>query len=89
MSFNDHCSESLLSQFPGNFVVIDKDSRYIYVNPKSVNDPEIGQWIIGKTDLEYFEFILVQIEIEYTIALVVDDFNSEIELLNDKIIVLN
>jgi hypothetical protein len=86
MSFNEHCSESLLSQFPGDFVVIDKDSRYIYVNPKSVNDPEIRQWIIGKTDLEFGNF---PVEIEYTIALVVDDFKSKIELLNDKIIVLD
>lgn len=63
MSFNEHFFESLLSQFPGDFVVIDKDFRYIYVNPKAVNDPEIRQWIIGKTDLEYCEFRNVPVEI--------------------------
>jgi PAS domain S-box-containing protein len=63
MSLNEHFFESLLTQLPGDFVVFDMDFRYVYVNPKAVQDPEIRKWIIGKTDLEYCEYRNVPIEI--------------------------
>ena len=63
MSPNEHFFESLLSQLPGDFVVFDMEFRYVYVNPKAVSDPEIREWIIGKTDLEYCIFRNVPLEI--------------------------
>ncbi|MFM7015283.1 MAG: response regulator [Bacteroidota bacterium] len=56
MALNEHFFESLLAQMPGDFVVLDLDFRYVYVNPKAVRDPEIRKWIIGKTDDEYCEY---------------------------------
>jgi signal transduction histidine kinase/CheY-like chemotaxis protein/HPt (histidine-containing phosphotransfer) domain-containing protein len=63
MSLNEHFFESLLAQLPGDFVVFDMEFRYVYVNPKAVQDPEIRKWIIGKTDLEYCEYRNVPKEI--------------------------
>lgn len=56
MSLNELFFESLLAQMPGDFVVLDREFRYVYVNPQAVRDPEIRKWIIGKTDLEYCEY---------------------------------
>ncbi len=56
MPIKEHFFESLLAQLPGDFVVLDMDFKYVYVNPKAVRDPKVREWIIGKTDLEYCEF---------------------------------
>ncbi len=45
--------ESILDQIPGEIVVLDKQYRYVYVNPKAIADAELRKWIIGKTDHEY------------------------------------
>jgi signal transduction histidine kinase/CheY-like chemotaxis protein len=63
MASKEHFFESLLTQLPGDFVVLDLEFRYVYVNPKAVRDPEIRKWIIGKTDLEYCEYRNVPVEI--------------------------
>ena len=41
MSLTEHFFESLLAQMPGDFVVLDLDFRYVYVNPQAVK--EIGR----------------------------------------------
>ncbi|OUJ72827.1 PAS domain-containing protein [Hymenobacter crusticola] len=45
--------ETILNQSPSAVAVYDAEGRYRFVNPSSIQDPEIRTWIIGKTDLEY------------------------------------
>jgi len=45
--------ENILNFIPADIAVIDKEHRYLYVNPSAVKDPVVRQWIIGKTDEEY------------------------------------
>ncbi|MFN6091243.1 MAG: PAS domain S-box protein [Bacteroidota bacterium] len=63
MPIKEHFFESLLAQLPGDFVVLDMEFKYVYVNPKAVRDPKIREWIIGKTDLEYCAYRNVPKEI--------------------------
>ena len=46
----------LLNDIPGQIAVFDKDLRYKFVNPESVKDESIRNWLIGKNDLEYCEY---------------------------------
>ncbi len=55
--------ESILSELPGDIVVLDLEHRYIYVNPQAIKNPEIRKWIIGKTDIEYCDYRKVDINI--------------------------
>lgn len=48
--------EHILSTIPANIAVIDKDNRYLFVNPSAVRDAEVRKWMIGKTDAEYHQF---------------------------------
>lgn len=34
-------------------VVLDRDQRYVYLNPHAIKDPELREWLIGKTDFDY------------------------------------
>ena len=45
--------ETILNSIPADLVVFDKDHRYLFVNPNSVKDPKMREWLVGKTDLEY------------------------------------
>jgi len=47
--------EQTMHELSGQIVVFDSDFRYLYVNPATVADPEIRQWMIGKDDYEYCE----------------------------------
>lgn len=48
--------EHILDQLRGDIAVLDKDHRYMYVNPYAVSDPEMRKWIIGKTDFDYCKY---------------------------------
>lgn len=45
--------ERILNIIPADIAVIDKENRYLFVNPSAVKDAEIRKWMIGKTDMEY------------------------------------
>jgi len=45
--------ESLINNGQGELAVVDKDQRYLLVNPHSISSPELREWIIGKNDFEY------------------------------------
>lgn len=45
--------ETILNSVPSDIAVFDSNHRYLFVNPVAVNDPELRQWLIGKTDEEY------------------------------------
>ncbi len=45
--------EKTLNDLPGQIAVFDNQFRYIYVNPSSIANQEIRNWIIGKDDFDY------------------------------------
>ncbi|WP_242928899.1 PAS domain S-box protein [Pontibacter vulgaris] len=48
--------ESILNHIPSDIAVYNSDLRYLFVNPAAVSNPEIREWIIGKTNEEYCAF---------------------------------
>lgn len=45
--------EEVLNKIPADIAVFDHEHRYLFVNPRGINNPEIRQWIIGKKDEDY------------------------------------
>lgn len=54
--------ESIFNNIPSDIAVYNADLRYTFVNPTAVSDPELRQWIIGKTNEEYCSFRNVPLE---------------------------
>ncbi len=46
--------KDILSNIPFDVVLFSIDHRYLFVNPKAFTDPYMREWIIGKTDIDYF-----------------------------------
>jgi PAS domain S-box-containing protein len=46
----------ILNEIPADIAAFDKDHRYLFVNPYGIKNPEIREWIIGKTDYDYCSF---------------------------------
>ena len=47
-------TEDVLNNLPADIAVFDKDHRYLFVNPWAIRDDTTREWIIGKTDYDYF-----------------------------------
>ncbi len=47
--------EHLLEQIPIDIVTFDKDLKYSYINSAAINDPQMRNWLIGKTNADYFK----------------------------------
>ncbi|MEP6748429.1 MAG: ATP-binding protein [Bacteroidota bacterium] len=45
--------EDILNFIPSDIVVYDTDGHFVFLNPMAVKDPEVRNWMIGKTDEEY------------------------------------
>ena len=45
--------EEILDNIPSDIAVFDTDHRYLYLNPKSVEDENLRKWMIGKKDEDY------------------------------------
>jgi len=45
--------EDILNFIPSDVAVLDTDGHYLFLNPVAVRDPEMRNWMIGKTDEEY------------------------------------
>ncbi len=45
--------EQILNNIPADIVVLTPDNRFLYVNPVAVGNPQLRQWMIGKTHDEY------------------------------------
>ncbi len=43
----------LLNDIPGQVAVFDKELRYIFINPESIVNKELREWLVGKTDFDY------------------------------------
>lgn len=48
--------EQMLHALPAPLVVLDAQGRYVFCNEGSIRNPEIREWIIGKTDEEYMQY---------------------------------
>ena len=46
---------AVLNKLPAELVVVDTHIRYLFVNKEAVKDDEIREWMIGKTDTEFWE----------------------------------
>jgi PAS domain S-box-containing protein len=45
--------ERALKELPIEVAVMDPDGRYLFLNPASVGDDELREWLIGKTAVDY------------------------------------
>src|ERR1700712_5504690 len=45
--------EDILNFIPSDIAVLDTDGHYVFLNPVAVRDPEMRNWMIGKTDEAY------------------------------------
>lgn len=45
--------ERVLEALPAQLAVFSPDCRYQYATPSAIRDPELRQWLVGKTDLDY------------------------------------
>lgn len=45
--------EDILNNIPADIAVFDRQHRYLFLNPIAIADPELRQWMIGKTDEDY------------------------------------
>src|SRR3569833_143941 len=45
--------EEILNKIPAEIIVADIQYRYLFVNPSAVPDPQLREWMIGKTNEEY------------------------------------
>lgn len=48
--------ESIFDALPAAVALLDNEQRYIYCNPAAIRNPQIREWIIGKTDAEYVAY---------------------------------
>ncbi len=46
----------ILNKTPADIIVADNEYRYLYVNPNIINNPELRQWMIGKTNEEFCSY---------------------------------
>ena len=44
--------ENILDNIPAEIAVLDKDLRYLYINPKAIRSLELRMWALGKNDAE-------------------------------------
>ncbi|RVT78388.1 PAS domain S-box protein [Flavobacterium sufflavum] len=46
-------TDDILNKIPTEIAVYDHNQKYLYVNPKGIENEEIRDWVIGKTDFDY------------------------------------
>lgn len=46
----------VLRDLPTEVAVLDPDGRYLYINPAAVGDPELREWLIGRTTKDYARY---------------------------------
>ena len=49
--------EEVLSKVPAEIIVADANYRYLYVNPNAVADASLREWMIGRTNEEYCQYV--------------------------------
>lgn len=48
--------EFILNNIPADVAVFDKEHKYIFINPKGIQNEKTRKFMIGKDDFEYYEF---------------------------------
>lgn len=48
--------ETILNHIPIDVAVLDKNDKYLYLNPKAIKDEELRKWLIGKGILDYYQY---------------------------------
>ena len=48
--------EEILNKTPADIIVADADYRYLYVNPNIIDNRELREWMIGKTNEEFCQY---------------------------------
>ena len=48
--------ECILDQIPVDIVTFDRDLKYTYINSTAISDPKMREWMVGKTNLDYFKY---------------------------------
>jgi PAS domain-containing protein len=49
-------TDDILNKIPSEIAVYDAKENYLYANPKAIENAEDRAWIIGRTDLDYYEY---------------------------------
>jgi hypothetical protein len=49
--------EEILNTIPAEIIVADTQYRFLFVNPSAVPDPHLREWMIGKTNEEYCQYV--------------------------------
>ncbi len=47
--------ECILEQIPIDIVTFDKDLNYTYINSAAVKNPAVREWLLGKSNVDYFK----------------------------------
>ena len=55
-SSRQHFYESLLNVLPAPLAILNPQHQYVFCNEGAIRNPEIREWIIGKTDEEYVTY---------------------------------
>jgi len=55
--------EKILNEIPADLVVFDSNHKYLFINPLSIKNAELRNWLIGKDDYQYCEYRNRPIEI--------------------------
>ncbi len=55
--------ELMLEQIPIDIVTFDKQLRYTYINSTAINDTDLREWMIGKTNADYFRARNLDVEV--------------------------
>lgn len=48
--------EMILNHIPIDVAVLDKNDKYVYLNPKAVKDKELREWLVGKGIMDYYQY---------------------------------
>jgi signal transduction histidine kinase len=48
--------EHLFDEIPVDMVILDNEKRFRYLNKTSLKDDELRNWMIGKTNIDYFQY---------------------------------
>ncbi len=48
--------ERILNNIPADVAVFDSEHRYLFVNPVSIKDAALREWLIGKNDEDYCKY---------------------------------
>ena len=56
MQVESHFFEEILDKVPAEILVADAGYRFLYANHSAIPDPQLRQWMIGKTNEEFCQY---------------------------------